>query len=59
VRVDSPTLAMDKTAIVAAARRLGIAERDVWSCYRGGEQPCGVCESCLRSRRAWAAGARA
>jgi len=59
VGVDSPTLAMDKTAIVAAARRLGIAEGDVWSCYRGGERPCGVCESCLRSRRAWAAGAEA
>jgi len=50
VRVQSPTLAMDKLAIVAAARRLGLLPDDVWSCYDGGEQPCGHCESCLRSR---------
>lgn len=50
VRVQSPTLAMDKDAIVAAARRLGLGPADFWSCYDGGEQPCGRCESCLRSR---------
>lgn len=55
VRVQSPTLALDKPAIAAAARRLGIGPGDVWSCYRGDPAPCGACESCLRSARAWAA----
>lgn len=50
VQVASPTIGMDKAAIVAAARELGFAAADFWSCYEGGEQPCGRCESCVRSR---------
>ncbi|MEO6593936.1 MAG: 7-cyano-7-deazaguanine synthase [Planctomycetota bacterium] len=50
VRVVSPTLAWDKAQIVAAARALGFAASDFWSCYEGGDEPCGRCESCLRSR---------
>lgn len=50
VRVQSPTLDLDKRAIVATARRLGFGPDDFWSCYAGGQAPCGVCESCLRSR---------
>lgn len=50
VEVTSPTLAMDKAEIVAKARELGFRAGDFWSCYEGGELPCGVCESCLRSR---------
>jgi 7-cyano-7-deazaguanine synthase in queuosine biosynthesis len=36
--------------IVAEARRLGFTADDFWSCYDGGQRPCGACESCLRSR---------
>lgn len=50
VRVVSPTLPWDKQRIVATARELGFARGDFWSCYGGGERPCGRCESCLRSR---------
>ena len=50
VRVESPTLAMDKAQIVATARSLGFGPADFWSCYEGGAEPCGRCESCLRSR---------
>ncbi len=53
VRVASPTLAMDKPRIAIEAHRLGIRPTDLWSCYGAGPQPCGVCESCLRSVRAW------
>lgn len=50
VRVTSPTIGMDKAEIVAAARARGFTASDFWSCYDGGETPCGRCESCLRSR---------
>ena len=50
VEVASPTLAMDKVAIVEKARALGFVAADFWSCYEGGEAPCDRCESCLRSR---------
>jgi 7-cyano-7-deazaguanine synthase len=49
VQVESPTLELDKRAIVAEARRLGFSAADFWSCYAGGPAPCGRCESCLRS----------
>lgn len=50
VKVESPTLVLDKAGIVAEAQRLGFTAADFWSCYEGGEEPCGRCESCLRSR---------
>lgn len=54
VQVEAPVQGLDKAGIVAAARRLGIGRADLWSCYRGDAEPCGRCESCLRSERAWA-----
>lgn len=50
VEVTSPTIDWDKDRIVARARALGFAAADFWSCYDGGDEPCGRCESCLRSR---------
>ncbi len=53
IRVESPTQALDKAEIVARARLHGLEPADFWSCYRGGADPCGRCESCARSARAW------
>lgn len=50
VALTSPTIAWDKERILAEARSIGLVASDVWSCYEGGEQPCGRCESCVRSR---------
>jgi 7-cyano-7-deazaguanine synthase len=47
-----------KTRIVQEARRLGVPIERTWSCYEGGEQPCGVCDSCrIRDAALLAAGA--
>jgi 7-cyano-7-deazaguanine synthase len=54
VEVASPTQDLDKAAIAAAARRLGFARGDFWSCYGAGPAPCEACESCARSAVAWA-----
>jgi 7-cyano-7-deazaguanine synthase len=53
-RVISPTAALDKRQIVALGRKLGAPLHCVWSCYLGGEEPCGQCESCRRLERALA-----
>ena len=52
VRVIAPTLGMSKREIVERALALGIPWELLWSCYRGGNLPCGSCESCLRLKRA-------
>lgn len=52
VRVVAPTLGMTKREIVERALALDIPWELLWSCYRGGNLPCGSCESCLRLRRA-------
>lgn len=54
IRVESPTQALDKAGIVAKAREHGLDPSDFWSCYGAGPEPCGACESCARSARAWA-----
>jgi 7-cyano-7-deazaguanine synthase len=45
---------LDKRAIVAEALRAdpGFPFELVWSCYHGGDRPCGQCESCRRFARA-------
>jgi len=52
VQVVAPTIAMDKIEIARAATAAGAPLHRCWSCYLGGDQPCGRCESCLRFRRA-------
>ncbi|TET31709.1 MAG: 7-cyano-7-deazaguanine synthase QueC [Planctomycetota bacterium] len=43
---------MDKKEIVGEGRKLGVPFDFIWPCYRGGETPCGKCESCVRYKRA-------
>ncbi len=59
VRVESPTIDMDKRNIVAEGLRLGVPFELIWSCYRGGSRMCGVCPSCRRLRSALDAGGAA
>tara|TARA_B000000565_G_scaffold127880_1_gene96545 strand:+ start:386 stop:1066 length:681 start_codon:yes stop_codon:yes gene_type:complete len=42
----SPLVHWSKTRIVEEALRLNVPIEATWSCYSGGTQPCGVCDSC-------------
>lgn len=55
VKVVAPLLDLDKAALLAAGRAVGAPVELSWSCYEGGERPCGRCESCRRRSRAEAA----
>ena len=42
----APLVEWSKTKIVEEALRLNVPIASTWSCYAGGEHPCGVCDSC-------------
>jgi 7-cyano-7-deazaguanine synthase len=42
----APLISMTKVDIVKKALELGIPIDVTWSCYQGGLEPCGVCDSC-------------
>ena len=46
IRLWAPLVEWSKTRIVQEALRLGVPIADTWSCYSGGDLPCGVCDSC-------------
>ena len=46
IQLWAPLVSWSKTRIVEEALRLGVPIEDTWSCYSGGESPCGVCDSC-------------
>ncbi|MEY2977914.1 MAG: hypothetical protein RLZZ435_2053 [Cyanobacteriota bacterium] len=56
-RLVAPLIYDSKVAIVQRALALGVPIAETWSCYQGGEQPCGVCDSCrIRDRALQEAG---
>ncbi|HHP7231442.1 MAG TPA: 7-cyano-7-deazaguanine synthase QueC [Xenococcaceae cyanobacterium] len=42
----APLVQDSKIDIVRRALSLGVPIEDTWSCYQGGETPCGLCDSC-------------
>ena len=42
----APLVQWNKTRMVEEALRLQVPIASTWSCYSGGEEPCGVCDSC-------------
>lgn len=51
VEVLAPLMDLSKTDIVRLGVKLGVPFELTWSCYNGGEKPCGRCDSCkLRAR---------
>ncbi|MGB1195453.1 MAG: 7-cyano-7-deazaguanine synthase QueC [Synechococcus sp.] len=56
-RLWAPLVEWSKQKIVEEALRLGVPIERTWSCYGGGDHPCGVCDSCrIRDAALQAAG---
>lgn len=54
VQIIAPYLEKPKAYIGGLARNLGIKPHELWTCYVGGEKPCGKCPACVKFGKAWA-----
>lgn len=55
LRVEAPFVSWSKADIVALGLSLGVPYELTWSCYEGGDTPCGTCATCLDRAAAFAA----
>ena len=54
IKIHAPFVHMTKAQEIVLGSSLHVNFSNTWSCYRGGEKPCGVCDSCLLRARAFA-----
>jgi 7-cyano-7-deazaguanine synthase len=47
IKIETPLLYKNKKEIVELGTELNAPLEWTWSCYEGGETPCGTCDSCL------------
>lgn len=55
VRVVAPLVNMNKAGVVKLGLSLGVPYDRTWSCYVGGDKPCGKCGTCIDRANAFAA----
>lgn len=53
VRLVSPLVSFNKSQVVAEGLRVGVPYELTWSCYEGGDKPCGKCATCLDREKAF------
>lgn len=46
VKLTAPFVGMNKSQVVKTGLELGVPYELTWSCYEGGDVPCGVCGTC-------------
>lgn len=54
IRIETPLLRLNKAEIVLLGRTVGADYGLTWSCYQGGEAPCGVCDACILRAKGFA-----
>ncbi|AEG19026.1 7-cyano-7-deazaguanine synthase QueC [Methanobacterium paludis] len=53
IKIEAPVIDMNKKGIVELGKQVGAPMDLSYSCYKGGKEHCGVCESCMRRKRAF------
>lgn len=55
IKIVTPLIKMTKEQIIRLGLKLGAPLEKTWSCYAGGKEPCGVCDSCRLRNKGFAA----
>ena len=55
LRVEAPFIGLTKAQVVAKGLALNVPYELTWSCYEGGDAPCGVCGTCRDRAAAFSA----
>lgn len=55
LKIEAPFVNMPKAEVVKTGLEIGVPYELTWSCYEGGEKPCGKCGTCLDRAAAFAA----
>lgn len=53
--IEAPFVELNKADVVRIGTELGVPFEMTWSCYEGGDKPCGVCGTCRDRAAAFAA----
>ena len=55
LNMEGPWAQLNKAGVVAEGIKAGMTQEDfehTWSCYEGGEEPCGKCGTCIDRKAA-------
>lgn len=55
LKIEAPFVHKNKSEVVKIGLELGVPYELTWSCYEGGEKPCGKCGTCMDRAAAFAA----
>lgn len=53
ITIHTPFMHITKAKEILWGAELGVDFSQTWTCYRGGEKPCGTCDSCLLRAKAF------
>ncbi len=53
IKIVAPFIASTKDQVVKKGLKLNVPYKYTWSCYEGGEKPCGKCGTCIDRARAF------
>lgn len=51
ITIKTPLLQMDKKQIVLLGKQCHVPFEHTWSCYKGGQTPCRVCDACILRKK--------
>ena len=55
LHIEAPFVLLNKADVVRIGTNLKVPYELTWSCYEGGDKPCGKCGTCIDRRKAFAA----